>query len=278
AWDMCRDGEMAAREYVRLVLGGVDSVQSISVVQALLRQAAAAVRRYADPDWRAEGLELLASSLRSLLLSAEPGSDKQLAYARAFAECAKAPSDAELLAGLLSGESVIEGLAVDTDMRWALLRRLASLGAAGEAAIDAELSSDVTDAGERHAAACLAARPTAANKRETWETIASGKLTIAMLRAVLTGFADPDQRELTGRFRADYFRVVGDVWREWSTSMAQDFVVTAYQICPLDSATVAATDEYLALAEPPAALRRLLLEGRDDVVRSLRCQQRDRAA
>src|SRR5215469_3878367 len=38
AWDMCRDGEMAARDYVRLVLSGISSVTDISVVQTLLRQ------------------------------------------------------------------------------------------------------------------------------------------------------------------------------------------------------------------------------------------------
>ena len=52
AWDMCRDAEMAARDYVRLVLLGVDSVADISVVQTLLRQAAQAVRRFAEPSWR----------------------------------------------------------------------------------------------------------------------------------------------------------------------------------------------------------------------------------
>jgi hypothetical protein len=30
------------------------------------------------------------------------------------------------------------------------------------------------------------------------------------------------------------------------------------------------------LRQPPAALRRLLIEGRDEVLRSLRCQERDR--
>jgi aminopeptidase N len=220
----------------------------------------------------------VASSLCSLLLSAAPGSDKQLAYARAYAEIAVSPDDVALLAGLLSGESTIEGLAVDTELRWALLRRLVSLGAAGEAEIEAELSADATDAGERYAAACRAALPTAANKRETWETLISGKLTIAMLRAVLSGFADPDQPELTAPYRSDYFRVVGDVWRDWSSSMAQDFVSIAYQVCPTDSATVAATDEYLASAERPAALRRLLTEGRDDILRCLRCEEKDRTA
>ena len=38
------------------------------------------------------------------------------------------------------------------------------------------------------------------------------------------------------------------------------------------------TDAYIRAADPPAALRRLLIEGRDDVVRALRCQARDRQA
>ena len=37
AWDMCRDAEMAARDYVRLVLSGVDAIEDISVVQTVLR-------------------------------------------------------------------------------------------------------------------------------------------------------------------------------------------------------------------------------------------------
>jgi len=277
AWDMCRDGEMATRDYVRLVLGGVDSVRDISVAQTLLRQTAQAVRRFADPARRPAGLALIASSLRSLLLSAEPGSDHQLAYARAFAGVATSAQDLELLSGLLSGAVVVDGLAVDTDLRWNLLRRLVSRGAAGEAEIDAELSADATDAGERHAAACRASVPTAEAKRETWETITGGKLTIAMFRAALLGFIDPDQPSLLHPYRPAFFAAVGDAWREWSATMAQDFAVAGYQLCAVDAETVAATDAYLAEADPPAALRRLLIEGRDDVLRALRCQERDRA-
>jgi aminopeptidase N len=278
AWDMCRDGEMAARDYVRLVLGGVSSVRDISVVQTLLRQAAQAVRRFADPAWRASGLELMASSLRSLLLSAPAGSDHQLAYARAFAGVATSASDLELLSGLLSGSSVVDGLAVDTDLRWTLLRRLVSRGIASEADTDAELYSDATDAGERQAATCRAAIPLTAVKRETWETLAGGKLTIAMFRATLVGFIDPDQPDLVEPYRPKYFEAIGDVWRDWSSAMAQDLVVGGYQIGAVDAETIAATDAYLTAAAPPAALRRLLIEGRDEVLRSLRCQERDRAA
>jgi aminopeptidase N len=278
AWDMCRDGEMAAKDYVRLVLGGVSSVRDMSVVQTLLRQAAQAVRRFADPAWRATGLELMASSLRALLLSAPAGSDHQLAYARAFTGVATSAHDLELLSALLSGATVVDGLTVDTDLRWALLRRLVSRGIAGEADIDAELARDATDAGERQAATCRAAIPSAHGKRETWETIVGGKLTIAMFRAALIGFIDPDQPDLVEPYRGKYFAAVGEVWRDWSSAMAQDFVAGGYQVCAVDASTVEATDDYLAASDAPAALRRLLAEGRDEVLRSLRCQERDRAA
>ncbi len=262
AWDMCRDGEMAARDYVRLVLGGVDSVRDISVVQTLLRQAALAVRNYAEPSWRADGLALMASSLRSLLAAAPAGSDHQLAYVRAFSGVATSAADLEFLSGLLDGSTVLEGLAVDTDLRWTLLRRLVSRGVLGEEAIDAELSGDATDAGERQAAACRAAVPSIQGKRETWETLTEGKLTIAMFRATLAGFADPDQRALVEPYRPEYFAAVGEVWREWSSAIAQDFVEGGYSICAVDAATVEATDAYLASVPeapgrpPPAAQRR----------------------
>ena len=128
------------------------------------------------------------------------------------------------------------------------------------------------------AAGCRAAIPSADAKRAAWETLTGGKLTIAMFRATLGGFIDPDQRELVEPYRAEYFAEIGDVWREWSSSMAQGFATGGYQICAVDAETVRVTDEYLAAAKPPPALRRLLIEGRDDVLRSLRCQERDRAA
>ena len=278
AWDMCRDGEMAARDYVRLVLSGISSVADISVVQTLLRQAGQAARRFADPEWQKTGLALMASALRDLLQTAPAGSDAQLAYVRAFAGVATSADDLALLARLLDGSVLLDGLSVDTDLRWALLGRLVSRGAAGTAEIDAELARDATDAGERHAATCRAAIPTAEAKREAWQTLISGELTIAMFRAALGGFVDPDQPQLIEPYRGDYFAVVGGVWREWSSAMAQDFVAGGYLVCPLSQETVAATDDYITREDPPAALRRLLIEGRDDVLRALRCQARDRQA
>jgi aminopeptidase N len=276
AWDMCRDAELAARDYLRLVLGGAGSVTDISVVQTLLGQASAALRRYTDPGWRPFGLELAAGAFRDLMERAEPGSDAQLAYAQVFTGVAVSPGDLALLAGLLDGSAQIDGLAVDTELRWRLLHRLVSRGAAGEAEIDAELARDATDAGARHAATCRAAIPEPAAKEAAWQQIVSGTLPNAVFRAVLDGFADPDQPGLLEPYQRRYFEVVDGVWQNWGTDMAQRFVVRAYPMADT-RAVIEATDALIERTSPPAALRRLLIEGRDGAERALRCQERDRA-
>ena len=164
---------------------------------------------------------------------------------------------------------------MDTELRWRLLQRLVSRGAAGPHEIDAELERDATDAGERHAATCRAAIPEPAAKEDAWRQITGGTLPNAVFRAVLAGFADPDQRELIAPYQQRYFEVVSGIWRDWSPDMAQWFVVNAYPLADTH-AVIEATDALIATTSPPAALRRLLIEGRDGVERALRCQERDR--
>ncbi len=275
AWDMCRDAELAARDYARLALSGLDSIGDISVLETVLRQAAMAVRRYASPDWRAEGIAEMAAAVRRLLEAAEPGSDRQLAYARALAGVAVSRSDLDLIGGLLAGSAAVEGLVIDTDLRWDLLHRLVSRGVAGPAEIGAELARDATDAGERNAASCRAAIPEAAAKEAAWAEITSGSLGNAMFRAMLTGFADADQDELLAPYAARYFDVVGEIWRDWSSDMAQFFAIRAFPAQQVSAGTLAAADAYLERDGTPGALARLITEGRDDLARALRCRERD---
>ncbi len=277
-WDMCRDAEMPARDYLKLVTSGLTSVPDITIVQNLQRQTSAAVRRFVDPAWRENALGVLADALHSMLHDAEPGSDHQLSFAQALARTAISPGHLALLAGLLDGSAVIEGLAVDTELRWRLLHRLVSRGVAGEAEIAAELARDRTAAGERHAASCRAAIPEPEAKLATWEKIVTGNtMANAMFRAVIMGFADSDQADLLEPFAARYFEAVGDVWRTWSSDMAQTFVLGAYPAA-ISERTIAMTDDFITREQPPGPLRRLLTECRDDVQRALRAQARDRQA
>ncbi|GAA4233162.1 aminopeptidase N [Actinomadura meridiana] len=278
AWDMTRDAEMATRDYVRLVAKGIGGVTDISVTQTLLRQARTAVHQYADPAWHTEGLALLADTLSGLARAAEPGSDLQLAYTQAFTASAVSDEHLAFVQALLDGSQVLDGLTVDTDLRWSLLRRLVVTGRAGQAEIDAEHERDRTAAGERHAAACGAAVPSAEAKAAAWERIVSGDLPNAVYRATFGGFVEADHAELLRPYVDRYFAEVGRIWKEWTSDMSQTFAEVAYPFLVIEQSTIDRTESYLADEQPPPALARLLSEGRDGVARALRARAKDAAA
>jgi aminopeptidase N len=279
AWDMTRDGELATRDYLELVLHGIGKETDIGVVQSLHRQVKLALDLYADPAWRDQGLARWTAAAQEHLAAAAPGSDHQLAWARAFAAAARTPEQLDVLAGLLDGTVSYDGLAVDTELRWALLLRLAATGRADDKAIEAELALDPTSAGEQHAAAARAARPTDEAKAAVWAAVVEAEtLPNATQEAVIGGFAQADQRELLAPYADKYFAAIGRVWAERSHEMGQQIVVGLYPVHQVSQATLDATDAWLASAEPAPALRRLVVESRAGVERALRAQAVDAAA
>jgi aminopeptidase N len=275
AWDMTRDGEMSTRDYIKLVISGIATVKDLTVLQTVLRQARQAVQQYADPAWRAEGMALLGGELRSLLAAAEPGSDHQLAYLQAFAPVATSGDDLALLAAILDGREVPAGLSVDTDLRWTLVHALVVGGRLGPADIEAELERDPTATGERSAALCRAAVPTAEAKAAAWERIVGGKLANHIARTTINGFQDPHHPELLEPYRAKYFEQVGRIYQEWTFDQASTFAVGCFPSLLIEEETVRAAQDYLAAEERPQALRRLILEGADGVSRALRNRAKD---
>ncbi|WP_275464667.1 aminopeptidase N [Streptomyces noursei] len=279
AWDMTRDGELPARDYLALVLSGIGKETDIGVVQSLHRQVKLALDLYAAPEWRESGLATWTEAALTHLRAAEAGSDHQLAWARAFAAAARTDAQLDLLKGLLDGTQELSGLAVDTELRWALLERLAATGRADEAEIAAELARDATSAGERHAATARAARPTAEAKAAAWASVVeSDALPNAVQEAVIAGFVQPDQRELLAPYTAQYFSAVKGVWDSRSHEMAQQVVVGHYPALQVSQETLDATDAWLTQVDPSPALRRLVTESRAGVERALKARAADAAA
>ncbi|MET9672761.1 aminopeptidase N [Streptomyces sp. NPDC006482] len=279
AWDMTRDGELATRDYLELVLSGVAKESDIGVVQSLQGQVKAALELYAAPEWRAEGLARWGTFAQEQLRATEPGSDHQLAWARAFAATARTDAELDVIAGLLDGGEVVEGLAVDTELRWAFVQRLAATGRFEEAEIAAELERDRTAAGERHAAAARAARPTEAAKAEAWALVVEDdKLANAVQAAVIGGFVQSDQRELIAPFSAKYFASIKGVSETRSHEIVQQIVVGLYPTLQVSQETLDATDAWIAEHKPVPALRRLVTECRAGVERALKAQAADAAA
>ncbi|AMW10517.1 aminopeptidase N [Streptomyces qaidamensis] len=279
AWDMTRDAQLAARDYLSLVLSGIGKESDIGVVQSLQRQVKLAIDLYADPAAREALLARWTDATLAHLRAAAPGSDHQLAWARAFAATARTPEQLDVLDALLDGSQTIEGLVVDTELRWAFVQRLAAVGRFDEAEIAGEYDRDRTAAGERHAATARAARPTEEAKAEAWASVVdSDKLPNAVQEAVIGGFVQTDQREVLAPYADRYFEVVKDIWESRSHEMAQQIAVGLYPAVQVSQETLDKTDAWLASAEPNAALRRLVSESRAGVERALRAQRADAAA
>ncbi len=286
AWDMTRDGELPAREYLELVLANVGAERDSTVLLVLLRQLSLTLRAYTAPETRAELTPRVVDRLWRLAEQAEPGSDAQLQLVRAFADEAATDTHLNVVAGLLDGSRVLEGLEVDTDLRWVLLTALAAGGRAGQEEIAAESRRDDTAAGRQAAARARAIVPSAEAKEQVWESVVeSDELPNALQDAVIDGFTDVHDRSLLVPFVDRYFASLERVWRDRTSEMAQNIVTGLYPFALAGLAdehgvdVLARTDEWLA-AHPaaPAALRRLVGEDRDAVRRALAAQQADRAA
>ena len=284
AWDMLRDAELPARRYLDLVLANLAGEDEIAVVAGLLRNAEAAAIVFGDPANREPARRRLADHALDALRSSAPGSDVQLAYARAFATAARSDDHLTLVRGLLDGSGIdgIDGLAIDTELRWALVRSLAAAGVEdAPALIAAEEERDATDAGARHAGAARAAQPHEAPKAEAWSALVDGDLPLAMMRAMMGGFRQPDQEPLLQRWTAAYFDALLPVWERRGPDVGMSFTEMLY---PVGDGAVTMTDEYLSrvaagtLPGIPAPIRRLLLEGRDQALRTARARASDAGA
>ena len=158
-WDICRDAELPAADYVDLVLRGVAAETDATAVRNLLSQAGIATYSYAPPSGRGKLAETWTQGLADRLAEAPAGSDLQLALARAFAGAANPGWSGERLHRWWSGAEVPEGLVLDADLRWLLLSNLSRLGLVGEAEIAAEQERDPSVTGSEQAAGVRAAQP-----------------------------------------------------------------------------------------------------------------------
>ncbi|MXG89558.1 aminopeptidase N [Nocardioides flavescens] len=278
AWDMTRDAELSATAFVDLVLSGLPSETDAFGVSRIPTYAATAVNLYSAPDRRDALRATWESGLRGLLLDAEPGSDHQLSFARAYAGAAHGDQALADLEGLLDGSFTVEGLAVDADLRWTLLNGLARNGRADAARIDAELAEDNTISGQERAAAARALRPDAQAKAEAWEiAMVRDDVPNETQRSVVLAFQVPGQDDVLAPYVERYLAAADTMWEEKGTQRASTALEFMFPK-PLASAELLErVDAWLESSPANPAAKRYVREGRADVARALAAQEKDAA-
>ena len=275
-WDMTRDAELPARRYVRLVADQAQSESDIGVLGILLARAHSAIERFGAAGNRAALRTFVAERAAAALQTAEPGSDHQLVWARTLAGNAESTEQLQRVRRILDGEEVVEGLAVDTDLRWYLVAVLAGKDAIGEDVIAAEVERDPTDQGRRRGGAARSARPDAAAKETAWDAVLhDDRMPLATKRAVVGGFAQYGQADVLRPFAEQYADVLPTIWNGRTPEESLLLTEALYPSVLVDPATLEIADRALARTDLPEPGRRLVIEGRDSTVRALRARAAD---
>jgi aminopeptidase N len=277
AWEMTREAEFKARDFVAVVLGGLPAETEVGVVQRLLAQAQLALSSYAEPGWASdEGWPRFSNTLMTLINTAEAGSDHQLALVNALSAALLGKPELDALAGWLAGDGVPEGLSVDTDLRWRLLQALTAHGTMGEDEIAAEQERDATATGRRQAERARALLPTSAAKERAWQrAMYDDELPNAISEAIIGGFQHPAHKQLLAPYLDRYFTEIADVWHRRTSERAQSCVIGLFPSWVTEQRCVDAATAWLETNEQPPALRRLVSEGRAGVVRALAARVKD---
>jgi aminopeptidase N len=280
AWDMWRDAELGSPAYLELVLRSLPLETDATAMQTRIDTAKQAVTAYCDPSLRPKLQARLATGLENLLRGAKPGSDLQLCLAKGLIDVASAPEDVTWIAGWLDGVGRPDGLKVDADRRWQIVKALARLGAADGARIEVELRRDPTITGQEQAAGARSGANDPSLKAEAWRLATDDpSVPNATLREICSNFWQYGQEDLAGDYAERYLDLVQAVsaqtgaWSGRGVWVANFALIGLWPHTVADAAYIANLDAWLA-SHPeltPAALR-VLAENRDAALRALRAQ------
>lgn len=275
-WQMTRNAQMRARDFVDLVARGAHAETEMAVLEQILLQARTAVATYVAPEAKAASW----NTLRTALLEGATTTTgaAQLAFFRAFAACPLDDAATTLLHQLLAGTTTIDGLNIDQDLRWAILIALSGAGEQVEETIAAELERDNSSGGAMLALQARSAAPDA--KARVWDDIVERGHTLSNLelRHRIAGFTHVGHGALLQPYAAKFVDVVETLWRNLTSEMALPTTQGLYPTWDHSEATDAAIAEIIARSDKESGWRRPLMEGRDAVARAKAAIARDAQA
>lgn len=251
-WESVRDGELPAREFVRLVAREASRETHPSVQERLLAQATQAVRQYVDPAWEGEGMDLLNTAFR--------GAEPAAIFDRALARLTPTEETISYFKELLERSD-------NQEVRWLALTSLIAAGALPLSAADEEQDNTSEGTISRLRAKAVV------DKRWAWDTLVEDDLTNLEARYLMDGltFTYDGLEGLTD----EYFRQAPALWERLTNEMAQRTLEGMYPRWDVTTAAVDKANELLLSDDAPSGLKRVIAEGQDRIARAVRNREVD---
>jgi aminopeptidase N len=277
-WDATRDGEATASDFIKLVLTHIADESESTTMLTLLRQLLTVTNLFTAEGNRTTFQLEVADGLWRLAQNSQAGSDAQLQFAKFFAQFARSDKQLEVVAELLSGKEQLDGLEIDTDLRWELLTSLSVGGKVSSARIDVELEADNTANGQKAHAAAIAALPDPKAKQEMFRKLVdTDEMSNALVNSASLAFGRVLETSLLEPFVDQYFAKVLSIWEQKSYHMAEYLLVNLYPLSLVNQALANQTEQFLKNPELESkpALKRIVIENLAGVQRALKAQQKD---
>ncbi|MEW2349353.1 aminopeptidase N [Streptomyces sp. NPDC006684] len=270
-----RDNRLAPADYLAVVRAHLPHEDDAAVVRGVLQFAHTQVAdQYTTAERRPEALALLGDTCRDLLRRTEDGHNPslRLTAVRNLLHLATRP---ETLQDWYDNGTVPGGPALDPELRWTLLTRLAVLGATDETAIAAALDRDPSATGHEGAARCRAALPVPEAKEAAFRSLfEDDSLSNYLFTATAQGFWQPEQAALLAPYVDRYYPAALALAARRGPALAQAAGKTAFPTSAVTPAHLALGEETLRTATGATpALRRALADQLDDMRRALRVRE-----
>ncbi len=202
---------------------------------------------------------------RRSLSRLDTGPDRRLT---AFRLAIRSASDPELLRRWWAGDDLPVGLALDPELRWAMVVRLAAL-TGDETLIESTLLADSSASATVHAARARAALPSVEAKAAAWELLMRPSAASAYeVYATGDGFFDPDQSALTAPFVPAYFDQIAQTASFRSGWVLGETAARAFPRTAVHRDTVRWADQLLE-TDLAAPVRRSVVDAADRLRRAL---------
>jgi len=279
AWDATRDGEKSGRAFIDLVLAHIANETESTTMMTCLRQLLTVANLYVAPEYRLDSQLKVADELWKLAQNAQAGSDAQLQFVKFFAQFARSDMQLTTVADLLSGKAQMDGLEIDTDLRWELLTALSVGGKVTKERIDVELEADNTANGQKAHAAAIAAMPEKKSKQEIFDKLVdTDQMSNALVNSASLAFGRVMDTAVLEPFVDQYFSKVLSIWENKSYHMAEYLLVNLYPLAIVNEALANQTEQFLKNAELASkpALKRIIVENLANVQRALSAQSTDK--
>ncbi len=258
--DGVRDARIDPREVIALAEAALPAETDPGLLHGILTTVLRPiVRVYLTPTDRAVALPRLAAVGRALTAGHAPGESGYLVGVRARAWW---ETDIDYLRGLLTGDTAVEPLAGDADLRWMAATTLAQRGLLDLATLDRQHDQDRTLAGSLAYLTARAALPGRDAKAWAWQELtARPDLSNYERNALATGFwltDDPTPlRDYVARYFTDIPALSGHVGEDALARIAW----LAFPSVVVEEATAQAARRALDSGRLSDAVRREIVDG-----------------